>query len=94
MSKEEKEGKKGEMKYWVHILNIKESKRENKKWVSFTYTVYNELENEIAVNMISQTTVFVESKYSIYGVSLTIAASCAVQESNCSLTPKCQKNEY
>ena len=36
------------------------------------YTVYNELENEIVVNMISQTTVFVESKYSIYGVSLTI----------------------
>ena len=44
--------------------------------------------------MISQTTMFVESKYSVYGVSLTIAASCAVQESNCSLTPKYQKNEY
>ena len=35
--------------------------------------------------MISLTTVIVQSKYSIYGVSLTIAASCAVQESNCSL---------
>ena len=70
----------------------------NKKFPSyddtFTYTVYNELENEIAVNMISQTTVYVESKYSVYGVSLTIAASCAVQESNCSLAPKYQKNEY
>ena len=44
--------------------------------------------------MISQTTMFVESKYSVYGVSLTIAASCGVQESNYSLTPKYQKNEY
>ena len=38
--------------------------------------------------MISQTTMFVENKYSVYGVSLTIVASCVVQESNCSLTPK------
>ena len=44
--------------------------------------------------MISQTTMFVESKYSIYGVSLIIAGSCAIQISNCSLTPKYQKNEY
>ena len=44
--------------------------------------------------MISQTTVSVESKYSVYGVSLTIATSCAVQESNCSVTPKYQNNEY
>ena len=74
---------------------VKKSIKISKVWPHIhIHTVYNELENEIAVNMISQTTVYVESKYSVYGVSLTIAASCAVQESNCSLTPKYQKNEY
>ena len=58
----------------------------NKKFPSyddtFTYTIYNELENEIAVNMISQATVIVESKYLRYGVSLTIVATCAAQGSS------------